>query len=53
LAFFNGHQNSKIITHLKALNVPIKQEVIFGEETIADNLVINDPGGLGFFIFND
>lgn len=53
LAFFNGHQNSKIITHLKALNVPIKQEVIFGEEIIADNLIINDPGGLGFFIFND
>ena len=48
LAFFNGHQNSKIITHLKALNVPIKQEVIFGEEIIVDNLVINDPGDWGF-----
>lgn len=53
LAFFNGHQNSKIIRQLKALNVPITQEVIFGEETTADNLVINDPGGLGFFVFND
>lgn len=53
LAFFNGPQNSKIITQLKALNVPVTQEVIFGEEANADNLVINDPGGLGFFIFND
>ncbi len=53
LAFFNGHQNSGIIQQIKTLKLPIKQEVIFRNETTADNLVISDPGGLGFFIFND
>ena len=33
--------------------IPIRQEVIFGEETIADNIILNDPGGVGFFVFND
>lgn len=53
LAFFNGKNNSAIIQQIKALQLPIRQEIIFEQETIADNIILNDPGGLGFFIFND
>jgi len=34
LAFFNGPKNSEIIQKIKAIDLPIKQEVIFGEETL-------------------
>ena len=53
LAFFNGSNNKTIIQQIKSLQFPITQEVFFGEETTADNLILNDPGGVGFFIFND
>lgn len=53
LAFFNGSKNKTIIQQIKSLMIPIRQEVIFGEETIADNIILNDPGGVGFFVFND
>ena len=53
LAFFNGPENSTIIQKIRALRLPIKQEVIFGEESSAENLILNDPEGLSFFIFND
>ena len=53
LAFFNGPENSTIIQKIKALRLPVKQEVIFGEESSAENLILNDPGRLGFFVFND
>ena len=53
LAFFNGSKNKNIIEQIKSLQIPIAQEVIFGRETTADNLILNDPGGVGFFVFND
>ena len=53
LAFFNGKKNSAVIKQIKTLQIPIQQEVIFDKETHADNLVLSDPGGIGFFIFND
>ena len=53
LAFFNGSKNKSIIEHIKSLQLPNAQEVIFGRETTADNLILNDPGGVGFFVFND
>lgn len=53
LAFFNGTKNSAVIKQIKTLQIPIQQEVIFGKETLANNLVLSDPGGIGFFIFND
>ncbi|MGB1449961.1 MAG: hypothetical protein ACPG8F_09005, partial [Flavobacteriaceae bacterium] len=53
LAFFNGKHNAAIIQQIKALQLPVLQEVYFNQETTSDNLVLIDPGGLGFFIFND
>lgn len=55
LSFFNGKENNpKVIQKIRDLNIPITEEVtVFNSEGIVDNIIIRDPGGLGFFIFND
>ena len=52
--YFNGKENMDIIAKIKALNVPITEEIThFNPEGIVDNIIIRDPGGFGFFIFSD
>lgn len=54
LTYFNGKSNLAIIEKIKELSVPITEEIThFNDEDIVDNIIIRDPGGLGFFIFND
>ncbi len=54
LTFFNGGKNLPIIQKIKDVEIPIVEEITyFNKEGIADNIIIRDPGGLGFFIFND
>jgi len=54
LTYFNGAKNLAIIKQLKTLQVPITEEIThFNKEGIVDNIIIRDPGGLGFFLFND
>lgn len=54
LTFFNGKNNLAIIEQIRALGVPITEEITcFNEEGIVDNIIVRDPGGLGFFVFND
>lgn len=54
LTFFNGTENLKIIEKIKAAEIRVTEEIThFNEDGIADNIIIRDPGGLGFFIFND
>jgi hypothetical protein len=55
LTFFNGKENNpKVIQKIRDLNIPITQEITaFNEEGLVDNIIIRDPGGLGFFVFND
>ncbi len=54
LTYFNGTKNLGIIQQLKVLQVPITEEIThFNKEGIVDNIIIRDPGGLGFFLFND
>jgi len=54
LSYFNGGKNEKIIANIRKLNIPITEEIThFNAEGIVDNIIIRDPGGLGFFIFND
>jgi len=54
LTFFNGENNLGLIEKIKAVDIDITEEItIFNEEGIADNIIIRDPGGLGFFIFSD
>ena len=54
LTFFNGEENLAIIKRIKELNIPITEEIThFNKEGKVDNIIIRDPGGLGFFLFND
>jgi len=54
LTFFNGGKNLPIIEQIKKAGIPIAEEItVFNKAGIVDNVIICDPGGLGFFIFND
>ncbi|NNE65348.1 MAG: hypothetical protein HKN33_02180 [Pyrinomonadaceae bacterium] len=54
LTFFNSGKNVENIAKLRDAEIPITEEIThFNEEGIVDNVIINDPAGLGFFIFND
>lgn len=55
MTYFNGKEgNPKVIAKVRELNIPIAEEVThFNKEGMVDNLVVRDPGGLGFFLFND
>lgn len=53
--YFNGKEgNPKVIAKVRELGIPIAEEVTaFNKEGIVDNIIIRDPGGYGFFLFND
>jgi hypothetical protein len=54
LTFFNSGKNLPVIQKIRAAGIDIAEEItIFNKEGIVDNIIICDPGGLGFFIFND
>jgi len=54
MTFFNGKENLQIIERIRNLDIPITEEIReFNKEGIADNIIIRDPGGYGFFIFSD
>lgn len=55
LTFFNGKTNNPIIIeNMRNAGIPITEEITsFNKEGIVDNVIIRDPGGYGFFIFND
>lgn len=54
LTFFNGGKNLPIIEKIKAIGIPIVEEItVFNKASIVDNVILCDPGGLGFFILND
>ncbi|MEX1269641.1 MAG: hypothetical protein WEA56_11595 [Balneolaceae bacterium] len=54
LTYFNGKDNLRVIEHVRKVNIPITEEIThFNENGIVDNIVIRDPAGLGFLLFND
>jgi hypothetical protein len=54
LNFFNGANNPAIIREIKNRKLPIQQEIThFNPGFPAENLIVQDIGGLTFFIFND
>ena len=54
LTYFNGVKNPELIAKVREAGVQIAEEVtIFNEQGEVDNLVLQDPGGLGIFMFND
>lgn len=54
LTFFNSGKNKDYIEKIRTANIPITEEItVFNKEGIVDNIIIRDPGGYGFFVFND
>lgn len=55
LNYFNGKEgNPGVIAKVRELQIPITEEIThFNKEGLVDNVIIRDPGGLGFFLFND
>lgn len=54
LTYFNGENNLAIIEKVRQLKIPITEEITyFNDKGIVDNIIIRDPGGYGFFVFND
>lgn len=54
LTYFNGSDNPKVIDYIRKQNIPITEEITyFNPNNEVDNIIIRDPGGFGFFIFND
>lgn len=54
MTYFNGKNNLMVIKKIRAAQIPIAEEItFFNKEGIVDNIIIRDPGGYGFFIFND
>ena len=54
ISFFNGSDNMKVIDKIRSLDIPISEEIThFNKTGEVDNIIVRDPGGFGFFIFND
>lgn len=55
LCYFNGKEgNPKVIARIRELNIPITEEIThFNKDGEVDNIIVRDPGGVGFFVFND
>ncbi|NNE28012.1 MAG: hypothetical protein HKN16_00140 [Saprospiraceae bacterium] len=53
--YFNGKEgNKKVIADIQNAGIPITEEIThFNKEEKVDNIIIRDPGGFGFFLFND
>ncbi|MEL7123082.1 MAG: hypothetical protein AAFO07_26770 [Bacteroidota bacterium] len=54
LTYFNGGNNLENIAKIRKQGISITEEItIFNKEGIVDNVIVRDPGGYGFFVFND
>lgn len=54
LSYFNGDNNMKIIEGIREAGIDIEEEITaFNDKGIVDNIIIREPGGIGFFIFSD
>ncbi len=54
LTYFNGGKNDVIIPKIREAGIPITEEIThFNPNGEVDNVIIRDPGGFGFFVFND
>jgi hypothetical protein len=54
ITFFNGGKNLPVIQKIREAGIPMTEEITaFNKEGIVDNVIIRDPGGYGFFVYND
>ena len=54
MTYFNSGNNLSVIQGIRDAGVEITEEIThFNDEGIVDNVIVRDPGGYGFFVFND
>ena len=54
LTYFNNGKNLENIRKIRDVGIPISEEItVFNDKNIVDNVILHEPGGLGFFVFND
>jgi hypothetical protein len=54
LTYFNGKNNLAVIESLRESGIPLAQEIThFNDKGIVDNVILQDAGGLGIFVFSD
>lgn len=54
ISYFNGGNSLAAIEKIKTQKLTILEEITrFNKEGIADNIIVMDPSGFGFFVFND
>ncbi|MEM9382574.1 MAG: hypothetical protein AAGB93_21655 [Planctomycetota bacterium] len=54
LTYFNSGSNPEIIAEIRRREIPILEEVtVFSKSGDVDNVILEEPGGCGFFVFND
>ncbi len=54
LTYFNSGKNLDNLAKIREARVPLLEEITcFNEEGVVDNAIVQDPGGTGFFVFND
>ncbi len=54
VTYFNSGKNLTNIGLLREAGIEFAEEIThFSSDGVADNVIIRDPSGLGFFIFND
>ncbi|MEM6674888.1 MAG: hypothetical protein AAF726_18715 [Planctomycetota bacterium] len=54
LTYFNSGSNPEIIAEIRRREIPILEEVtVFNKSGEVDNVILEEPGGCGFFVFND
>lgn len=54
LTYFNSGRNLENIAHIREAGIEITEEIsCFNPDSVVDNVVIRDPGGTSFFVFND
>ena len=54
MTYFNNGKNLTIIGKLREAGILFAEEIThFNSDGVVDNVIIKDPGGYGFFIFND
>lgn len=54
LTYFNSGGNPALIARMRDVGVPLAEEITaFNDAGDVDNVILVDPGGTGFFVFND
>ena len=52
--YFNAGKNLTTIGKLREAGIGITEEIThFNTDGVVDNVIVRDPGGYGFFVFND